>query len=656
MLPKIFQYDGQFERTGEARMQIIDRRDLRLYRNEKYASEDIWGGLSEIKPEPGKTTLLVLAMSSSEYYGPNRNGDAFSEGPIEVNGQMLVRPGEELPCHHKSFEDGHVFKHHINKDPSKALGRILQSAYNWMMHRVELLCQLDNNKAQDIVGRVEGGEFPGVSMGCKIDHDVCAICGNKAPTRAQYCNHVSGSDPRYGMNSLTEDGRRCCVYNPSPRFFDLSAVFKPADRIGYTMKKVAYDRIYDIQLSADLGSKIADLSEKSALLGKLSVIDKIIKGVAGEPGDVDKIEPGTARFAKEIAPKLASPMIDPAILVALKQASLPEIVSSFAKLGMVPSARELFVVICAKDGLSPSRAMVEKVGNTQGIVADLLSTIPQVFDTLDNLGLMKIGADLVRPEIVEAIRPWREKRALYKEYLARRYVPESYGAALGAATGAFDPEQAYYEPTQTLLHFRDPETGRVYQTTRGVSEKTDLSNVEKELAEAAGLAGVLGIMYKTMTASPKTQWLAPAALAGTGALGYKAVQGQKMPMVETLEGELVPANTEFVEKRGTYGWPRMITPLTGGALLTLLMAQDYTANPYESPVSQLAWNHPLATGLVGTAATGGLLEAGKNVLKTLTKSGSVTPADPADINLDTVISVMAEIMFPRSIARGMNGL
>jgi hypothetical protein len=656
MFPKIFTYDGQFEHTGEARMQIVDRRDLRLHRNEKYASEDIWGGLSEVKPEPGKTTLLVLAMSSSEYYGPNRNGDAFSEGPIEVNGQMLVRPGQELPCHHKSFEDGHVFKHHINKDPKKALGEILQSAYNWMMHRVELLVQLENAKCQDIVGRVNGGEFPGVSMGCKIDYDVCSICGNKAPTRAQYCNHVNGNDPRYGMNALTEDGRRCCVYNPDPRFFDLSAVFKPADRIGFTMKKVAYERPYEIQLSADVGAKVADLSEKSALLGKLSEIDKVIKGVAGEPGEIDKIEPGTERFAREIAPKLASPMVDPQVLASLKHASLPEIMSSFAKLGMCPSAKEIFVVICAKDGLNPSQEMIEKVGNTQGAVADLLSVVPEVFDSLAAIGLMKTGEALVRPEIVEAILPWREKRALYKDLLARRYIPESYGVALGEMTGRFDPDKAYYEPTQTLLHYRDPETGRVYQTTRGAAEQTDLSNVGKEMAEAAGLAGVLGVMYKTMTASPKTQWLAPAALAGTGALGYKTIQGQKMPMVETFEGELVPANTEFVEKRGAWRWPRMVTPLAGGALLTLLMAQDYTANPYESPISRLAWEHPLATGLVGTAATSGLLETGKNVLKTLTKSGSVIPADSIEINLDSVINVVAGITFPSQIARGISGL
>jgi hypothetical protein len=650
MLDKIYQYDGHFERTGEARMQILDRRDLRLHRNEKYASEDIWGKLSEIKPEPGKTIIMVLAMSANEYYGPNRNGDAFSEGPVELNGEMLVKPGEELPQHHKSFEDAHFFRHHVNKDPMKAMGDVIQSAYNWMMHRVELLCRLDNNKARDTIERIEGGAFPGVSMGCKIDYDVCSICGNKAPTRQQYCDHVNGRDPRFGMNKLLPNGQRCYVYNPSPRFFDISEVFKPADRIGYTIKKVAYTNApYEIKLSADLGAEAASLSEKRALLGKMSVIDKVIKGIAGKPEDIAKLDEATRRFAEDVAPNVDAPMVDEEVLRKLSNYSIPEIMSSFSATGMAPSTPELFVTLCAQRGLSPTKTAIAKVAQAQGRVVEFLSQMPQVLNAVEDLGVLKVAEELVRPEIVQDLLPYQEKRALYREYLARRYVPESYGTALGQTTGMFDPEQAYYEPTQSLLHFQDPGSGQLWATTRDAAEQADWANTKKQMAEAAGLAGLLGAAYKTFTAGGKTRWLAPAALAGSGVLGYNLLKRQRMPQVHTLEGELVPANTEFVIKQGSAS--RVLTPIAGGALATLLMAQDFRQNPYADRVTRVAWENPVMTGLGATAAAGGLSELVHGALRSMAKGASYNPTNPGEATLDDVVQGISEITFPGLVAR-----
>lgn len=649
MLNKIYQYDGHFEHTGEARMQILDRRDIRLHRNEKYASEDIWGKLSEIKPEPGKTIIMVLAMSANEYYGPNRNGDAFSEGPVELNGQMLVRPGEELPKHHKTFEDAHFFRHHVNKDPLKAMGDVIQSAYNWMMHRVELLCRLDNEKARDTIERIEGGGFPGVSMGCKIDYDVCSICGNKAPTRQQYCDHVNGRDPRFGMNALLPDGQRCFVYNPSPRFFDISEVFKPADRIGYTIKKVAYEAPYEVKLAADLGAKVADLSEKQALLGKLSVIDKVIRGVAGKPEDIAKLDAATLRFAEDIAPKVAAPMVELGVLRKLSNYSLPEILSSFNATGMAMSTPELFVTLCAQRGVTPSKLAVAKVAAAQGAVADFLAQVPQVLTEIEEAGVLKVAEEKVRPEIVEALLPYQEKRALYREYLARRYVPESYGVALGETTGLFDPEQAYYEPTQALLHFQDPSSGQLYATTRDAAEQADWSNVQKQIAEAAGLAGLLGAAYKTFTAGGKTRWLAPAALAGSGILGYNLLNRQRMPRVDTLEGTQVPANTEFVIKQGSVS--RVLTPVVGGALATLLMAQDFQQNPYADRITRVAYENPAMTTLGTTALLGGASELAHRALGTMAKGASYNPAYPGEADLDALVQIISAITLSDHVAR-----
>ena len=70
-------------------------------------------------------------MGASEFYGPNRNGDAFRES--------------ELIKTHKTFEtNAHVYKSHVNKDPAKSYGKVVKSFYNPDMHRVELILEIDN--------------------------------------------------------------------------------------------------------------------------------------------------------------------------------------------------------------------------------------------------------------------------------------------------------------------------------------------------------------------------------------------------------------------------------------------------------------------------------------------------------------------------------
>lgn len=151
---------------GEPTVRIVRPQDLRVS-HVKVASEAL-DYIKNVKPVPGKTIILVLAMTAGEFYQPNRNGDGWPERPLRV-GPTTIGPDEVLPQHYKSFETAaNVFKHHVNKDPSKKIGDVLRAFYNWDMHRVELLLALDNRLAEDIVDRVERGEFPAVSMGCFV--------------------------------------------------------------------------------------------------------------------------------------------------------------------------------------------------------------------------------------------------------------------------------------------------------------------------------------------------------------------------------------------------------------------------------------------------------------------------------------------------------
>lgn len=190
----------------------------------KHAGADIFGDvLSGLRPRRGRTVIHVIALGDEEKMGPNRNCDGFS--------------GKDNRTAHTSFKDiGHVFKHHRNDDPLKAVGEVLATAYNEVMSRIELLLELNNDKCESEVNALDKGEDVPLSMGSLQDFDVCSVCGHKAPTAADHCRHIKTM-----LGQLLADGRKIYMQNPNPKYFDISLVFKPADRIAYTLKKVAAD-------------------------------------------------------------------------------------------------------------------------------------------------------------------------------------------------------------------------------------------------------------------------------------------------------------------------------------------------------------------------------------------------------------------------------
>lgn len=125
-----------------------------FYKTAEY-SDELRDYVKELKEKVDRTYALVNALSAGEYFGPNRNGDYF--------------PEEVLQKYHKTFEAmGGIYRHHVNKDPKKSMGRIVFAFYNKAMHRVELVLELSNSRAQDVIEALHSGKLPAVSMGCFI--------------------------------------------------------------------------------------------------------------------------------------------------------------------------------------------------------------------------------------------------------------------------------------------------------------------------------------------------------------------------------------------------------------------------------------------------------------------------------------------------------
>ena len=250
-----------------------------------------------VRPSKHGIYVLVNAMGAGEIWGSNINGDHFPErelihAPSDWEGLSvhdMRRVGKDWEYGFPTFMGAHPYKHHVNKDPSRAFGRVDVAAWNPKMRRVELVVYLDRElckrfDAYDIIERIERGEFPDVSMGCKVPYDVCSICQHRSKTPKDYCDHAKNM-----MNAILPDGRKVFVYNPRPRFFDISFVFIGADKTAKVMAKLASkgnmvclgEYCVVPHLSAEVGelySKTAEMSEKADNKGP---------GTVDRPEDLD---------------------------------------------------------------------------------------------------------------------------------------------------------------------------------------------------------------------------------------------------------------------------------------------------------------------------------------------------------------------------------
>jgi len=218
------------------------------------------GGLFDyeaLKPDADHVGIHVLALGDFERYGSNRNGDGFSKAANRAYHDTFVKLGA-------------VFRHHQNKDRNKSLGKIAASAYNEDMGRIELFLHANKKACAEELERLEkNGEIP-CSMACRVSFDRCLICNNlrKSAKDPNQCDHV-----KYELGKVAEDGRVTCTMNDEPRFFDLSFVWRPADRIAWSLKTASDGQMDSVKLAEEAGLYLPEqvALDSDAKLRKLAV-------------------------------------------------------------------------------------------------------------------------------------------------------------------------------------------------------------------------------------------------------------------------------------------------------------------------------------------------------------------------------------------------
>jgi len=604
-LLKIVHLDPYFP-TGELTVQPV-----LLWANGRPCYEDITKTASvgreffkSITPVPGHSFVYVLAVSSWERYGENRNGDGFPEFPYkEDNNPPGILPGDVLTQHYKSFEKyGKNYRHHVNSDPKKAIGDVVKAFWNPVMHRVELLVDLINEKAPDLAERIGAGEFPPVSMGTKVPYDVCNICLNRAPTRAHYCTHL-----KFQMREIVE-GKKVAALNPRPRFFDLSWVFRGADPNAVMMKKVANELPYELISGLEAGEYLTEMESNKLAAHKLAVIDKIVQGlpIDAKTEGIDPQELATLRQMRDLilAAGSRAPTIPDDTLDTLSDFPLKNVLSTSAASGMSLSTPELTKILTRKTdpGIRPTEEELDKTVLMQRPITELFEDMPQLLKQIEDSGTFDVDASNVDMKVASLLKPYMEKRSGISEYLKRQLVPEKYRTEA---------------PLTTPFTMTDPATGQGYSTTRGAAvrahDEIAKRNLYKVLGGAALLGGAYGLIGKGLTARGMGK-LKPLAALTLGGLGMS--QWPDMgPHYMTDQGVPVPTLTEIAPSK--YASAKSLAlPLLGTLGAMTAMGHDYMSRvdrgiPIGHPalpasrraldnIEESVHEHPIISAVLGT--------------------------------------------------------
>lgn len=561
MIPKIVHLEPYFP-TGEMTVQPV-----LLWANGKPCYEGITKHASvgsdyfkSISPVPGHSIVYLLALGAWETYGENRNGDGFPEFPYnETENPPWISPADVLTQHYKTFEQyGHNYRHHMNKDPLKKVGDVMKAFWNPSMHRVELLVDLDNAKAPDLAERIASGEFPPVSMGTRVRYDVCSICGNQAPTRAQYCLHL-----KFQMRDVV-NGKKVCALNPSPKFFDISWVFRPADRTAFMMKKVA-EPVYELISGADAGEYLDAMDLQKLAARKLAVLDKIVQGIPvdAKTEGFDPIEVNNAKKMRPLALEAGcnTPDLPDSFLKYLSQFSFPKIFSSTMASGLIRlSTPEITKIIMFKqfpNSKVPEDLLSKSVLAQNGIF-NLFEEFPNILNKLEETGILDMGAEHVDEDVVKEAMPYMEKRSGIPEYLKRRFIPERWRKEV---------------PNTMPLTITDPATGAQYMTTRGAAVRAHDEIAKRNLYKIIGGGALLGGAYHLIgNALPqRIRGLKPLLGLGLGLLGATQMPSMGKHYM-TEQGIPIPTMTELTKMSAA---PSLALPIFGTLGAMAALSHDY---------------------------------------------------------------------------------
>lgn len=158
-------------------------------------SEELLRKVAQMEVKPGEELVHLIAMGTTEAYGPNRNGDGFSKKAC-------------IEYHPTFVKHARFYRNHKNKDPEKSYGIVKASAFNPVMQRVELIVALNGNEkaAKANNGLVASKEMEKLASGDDISVSMACLSNPEYPVLVEKRGYIGIADIRPGMRVMTRDG------------------------------------------------------------------------------------------------------------------------------------------------------------------------------------------------------------------------------------------------------------------------------------------------------------------------------------------------------------------------------------------------------------------------------------------------------------------
>jgi hypothetical protein len=179
---------------------------------EKYKDFDI---VKEMQARKGAKLLWVRARAIDADV-VNANGDLFSKE--ELLKEVEIK-GKKIPSY-KTFEGVPIYTNHKNDDIEQAKGMVVYAEWDEEEDCVYCTFFVDEEAYPDIARNIRTGVIHDVSMGASVEWGVCSICGNKAYTERDYCDHLK----KYKGKIYPESGKKAYEKNYGVKFIELSCV------------------------------------------------------------------------------------------------------------------------------------------------------------------------------------------------------------------------------------------------------------------------------------------------------------------------------------------------------------------------------------------------------------------------------------------------
>jgi len=389
----------------------------------KRAGAEFAHKLENIKFAKDEVPVHMIAIGATEDYGPNRNGDGFTRDCCRN--------------YHQTFEKfARFYRDHANKNPAKSFGIVKASAYHEPMKRIELVVALNGSKeaadrnggliADKELEKLANDKEIAVSMACKIPFDKCSSCGNSAKTRAEYCDsvenggHCKAGGLKHNMGRVLEDGHVLHADNPNPTFFDISHVFRPADRIAYVSGQLQKAASATCVSGAELAEQLGITAPLGFDLGRTpgarvqSQLEALTQLVQAEK---DAGARGNWAQAALAGSEEVQPPLDTNSAPSVKMA---EVLRGLADAGVILPLRDFL-------------ALTVKSANAT-LVSAVAYALPNVFSKLANdvdvVGLLENNVYFPADSAPPSVRVWAEKLAHTHSVLPVNVEKRAYLAAL----------------------------------------------------------------------------------------------------------------------------------------------------------------------------------------------------------------------------------